>query len=219
MKKILAFILVLVLALSLVACNKGGETPNGDNAAPGTVTETPNGGDTTNSTGKMPEWANPSKYDTEHKAWVDERITAKNTYYNIDIDNIIQAACDEYGQFFNEHITPEALRTAIIAVGGSGVKFEQGDNLTGISGNALQKVNEFLQIKELAPIDTKDPKQSVAAYGIAATLYYKNNVDDMNNWKWDLATAFDVAFMSSGYPNSDMFSPFMEHYYVLPDGE
>ena len=39
MKKILAFILVLVLALSLVACNKGGETPKGDNAGVGTPSE------------------------------------------------------------------------------------------------------------------------------------------------------------------------------------
>ena len=223
MKKILAFILVLVLALSLVACNKGGETPNGDNATPGTVTETPNSGDTTtpNTSGNAPAkkdfaWLDPSMYDMEKKAEVDSLI-AYHGGNDIDIDKLIAEVFDEYSEFINENITLESIRT-VITVSRRLTEYKDNRNLTKLPGNSLQKVNDYLTSNGAEPLDPANHKQDIAALAIAVSLNYKTNRNDYGYSLYDLARAFHFAYGETDNVEVGVIQGgFMTNYYVLLD--
>ena len=223
MKKLFAIILALSLALSLTACNKSGDTPTGDNSTPGTSdTSTPeatSGGDTTtpgnnNGAGKAPTWADPSKYDKGIKADTDERISEIGKWSGIDVDNALIEAVEEYGQFFNENITPEALRAALTM--NTTLLSERAGNISGISNYSLEKVNIFLASKGKNALDVKNPKESIAALGIAATIFYQPNFADRGSTLKDLAAAFSCGFSDTGEVNS-LANSFVMSYYLPVD--
>ena len=209
MKKILAFILVLVLALSLVACGKGGETPNGNSPTPGTVTETPNGGDVATPEKKNPPtWADSSRYDMKMKAHIDEGI-AFQFGSEIDVDKLISEVIVEYGEFIDERITPEAIRMATILGREDAVEKQNYKSVTGLPGSSLKKANDFLQSKGKEPIgsiewadlsnpDEQTAKNSIAALAIAASLFYETNRGGYGDLLWDLGKAFDDAYAYTG---------------------
>ena len=221
MKKILAFILVLVLALSLVACNKSGETPNGDNTTSGTVTETPNGGDTTNSTsGNAPAkkdfaWLDPSKYDTAKKAEVDDLIKYRGGD-EVDIDKLIPEVFAEYSEFVNENITLESVRTAIVAVR-EPIEYRGNTNLSKLPESSLKKVNDYLKSNGVETLDSANHKQDIAALVIAASLAYETNWNNYDSPLYDLTNAFGCAFSGTDEAVRKFSIGFMNRYYILLD--
>ena len=222
-KKVMAAILavVLIFCFMLTACNKGGETPNGDNSTPGTVMETPNGEDTTPSTsGNAPAkkdfaWLDPSKYDTAKKAEVDDLIK----YYGgdeVDIDKLIPEAFAEYSEFINENITFESVRTAIVA-SRVPMTYRSNKNLTKLPETSLKKVNDYLKSNGAEPLDSANYKQDIAALAIAASLFYETNWDNAGNALYDITMAFGRAYSGANEPDEYIGVGFMNRYYILLD--
>jgi hypothetical protein len=71
--------------------------------------------------------------------------------------------------------------------------FDAKTNISGISPEALKKVNDYLISQGKKPLDPKDPTQNIAAFWIAASLYYDSNVENPNFPYWDVATAVGTA--------------------------
>jgi len=199
--------LILALAIVLAACTgnnpvRTAAPPTADPAATEEIIK--------------PTWADPSLYIEERKAYIDECVTEINAICNVDIDAAVVAACEEYGRFFHPSITPEALRTAIVAVGGSGAPVDQSVNLTGIAESALDITNAFLAAEGLGPADPANPAQSIAAFAIAASHYYVNDVQGVYFVPYCMPAAFNMALRQSGWVSADALYLIFDEYYVLP---
>jgi len=205
-KRMIAIILTAVLALSLMltACNKGGDNPTGDNSTPGTSstpegTGTPGGSSTpdTSAPQATPKYKMPS-YDKEHKTFIDNEIARLGGIAKIDIENVLDKAYEKYGQYLNVNISKDAVKAGIINRDMSPYVHGKAPeiNITGISPNAVAKVNDFLVNNGKEPIGITDPallkahnellagmhmepvpailtpEENITAFWLAASLYY-----------------------------------------------
>jgi hypothetical protein len=219
---------LLSIAMLLTAC-KGSDTPSG-NESTGGSTATPTTSETatpevtesattpeaseTPTTGNAPTWADPSTYDTEKKPFVDEWIEKANGKISIDIDCVITQAFEKYGEYFNENITPESVRTAVAMIIAATPKLTTAENISALPTNSVQKANDFLAEKGKAKLDITDPTQNIAALAIAASLFYEPNVGNLNMPVMDLAVAFGSAYSGEMEANSRLVGTFNSCYYL-----
>jgi len=170
--------LIVLLAL-LSACNKKPQEPD-------TCPPLPPG-----------TWADPYYYDTEKKASVDKKLGSASVKTELDIDGLIIEAVEKYGRFFDEHITPEALRTAMyIYLSWVKLDGETKNNIAGVTEESLylEKANELLLEEGLEPLDPGDPMQNIAALALMASAVYEKNFKFFNNNVMDISVAFSRAW-------------------------
>lgn len=189
-----AILAALALSLLLTACGKSGDTtPTGDNTTPGVIdTQTPNtrldnatesdntsgtADSTPSGTSEMPEEIEESKYkmppyDEAWKAEIDEHIAAFNNASGIDIENILDKVYEKYRKYLNVNMTKDVIRIGIVTGTGSSYYKSFGGNETGISPDAMKKVNDFLAANGEGELDSGISEQNIAALWIAASLYY-----------------------------------------------
>ena len=208
MKKLTSILLALALALLLAACGTT-QNPPEQPADPGVSTSATAAPTTSKPPTREPE------YDMETKKSLDEYINAISKLYEVDIDAVIKEAFAEYGQFFNEYITIDALRAAFM-LNWAPSKY----SIFVINDDSFTMANDFLKSKGQKPLDLMEDKENTfhkkcaAAVGIAASLYYDPNYD--TEFRFNLANAFSQAMsMSPGINNK--ISDFASWYYVLPD--
>jgi len=208
MKKIIALILALTLALTLAACNKSGDNPTGDNSTPGTSS-------TPGTTSKPSDtWADyyvadpsvkvfdePETQNTEEQAKLEKSIDDKDEVFNIDIKNTIDEVYNKYEKYLNVNITKSAMMVAM-STATSAPFCSKENNITGISPNALQKVNDFLKSKGEEQLDAKNPKQNIAALWIAASLYFDPNYNSEYPYYY-IAMPFGLARANTEQGNAE----------------
>lgn len=209
---------VLALSLLLTACNSGGDTtPTGGNTTSGSQT-TPDATDPSTDAATEPDNTpseaessspdtneapteiqepkyNMPPYDEAQKAELDEYITHFNSVGGIDIENVINEVYEKYGEYINVNITKDAIRVGIITGDYSAYYKSDGSNLTGISPNALKKVNDFLADNGEEELDSEVPEQNIAVLWLAASLYYDPDyVHESDTYKDDPCNDIAMAF-------------------------
>lgn len=135
------------------------------------VSETPGVTDPSSKPTETPKYVMPA-YDKEKKAELDESIAHYSNVAGIDIESTIEDVHKKYGQFINVNMTEDTIRVGIITGANSSYYGSKGANLTGISPDAVSKVNDFLSSQGEEPLDPKDPAQNIAALWLAVSLYY-----------------------------------------------
>lgn len=201
---ILTLALCMVFALLLTACGKSGGTPVGDDSTPGASAPTGTTDESnTPDTSEMPtKLEKPPKLDIpygdeEWKAQIDNHIDLFNERAGIDVESVIDDAYKNYGQYMNEKINEDAIRVGI--AGSAGSMYMSKSNVTGISSDALKKVNDFLASEDRKPLDITNPEQNLTAFLLAASLFYDPDITN-GQPAYDIAMAFGNARADSSRP-------------------
>jgi len=221
MKRVFCSVLAVLFLFGFAACGPGGNDPTGETTTPAPGTTGPIGytGDpnattpaaTTQPTAPTkPKPEKPVSYDKETKEMIDAVINLLSENEEIDVNKTIKGVYEEYSEFLNEDINEDALKVALTLRAGS---YASIANLSGISNNALIKVNDFLESKGLNPLDIKNTAENIKAFLLAASLFYDPN----GSWSpyKNLGTAFANARSEDGQLDSMYISQFIGTYMTL----
>ena len=252
-------VLLIVLALLLSACNiknkptaedftthnatypvttqdsEDSATPDPTQDGEGTATSEPKPivkDETTPSTNKEPVilLPDPSSLDNEYEAALLASIAEKSESIGIDIDDAIDEAYNKYGHYLNENISNNCVRLAIITY--NSWNDISRSNLGGLTPEAIQKVNDFLEANGEEPLNPTDPKQNIAALWLAASLYYDPSslyydislyydygyepylfvLDEFSHLRFDIGVAFALAKYSGAEDIKDCRDIYVSHY-------
>jgi len=115
-----------------------------------------------------------TEYSEEGRKVISEEHEFLTGMIGTDIPAAINGAIEKYGKHFLDYIPEYALKAAVRPMTGEPFLRQKIEgNVTGITDDALSKVNKFLGENDLEPLDAKDPEQNVAAFAIAAMLLHK----------------------------------------------
>jgi hypothetical protein len=202
------------------------ETP-GESNTPDTSSTTTEAPDSSTSTitpseSNTPDTSTPTEtprynlppYDETEKAVLDRFIADFGQAVSIDVNNTLDEIQNKYGQYLNVNISKDSVLTGIRNRGLSSYYHGKSDlvNPTGISPDAIVKVNEFLVSKGEEPLGISAPdllaahnemlngmhvesvpailttKENIAAFWLAASLFYDPDVPMA-----DIALCYDIA--------------------------
>ena len=140
----------------------------------------------------------PDQETDAHIASEHETLSRKT---GVDVPVAVDGAIEKYGKYFRPNIPAYVLKLAVRPAAHI-IATQYEYNVCGITDEALLKANEFLETNGQEPMDIKDPEQNIAAFAIAAMLFYKEDAEGQGypHITYDLAYAFASALFNSENP-------------------
>jgi len=140
----------------------------------------------------------------QHAGYLDDNMRRLDALMMLDAAAALEGAIEAYGAVFSQKLPKDVL---VCALGINAVLFDisrhDSQNLCGLTQEAMDAVDMFLEKQGASVFDYTNPEQNIAAFAIAAILNYQEDFPSMNDTKIGNTTDLGGAFALARYSDEE----------------